>query len=125
MISSTLGAPLGGTTVAGQPGLELAALRLILPVNGGGGFGRYLPSIVVVALGDPGAPFDAAAADAELVAADGSSAIAKSWFFDVPSVKQTDDLAFWATLGEFPTGVRADSAAFDLSMIPEPLDATA
>jgi hypothetical protein len=56
MISSTLGAPLGGTTLGGQPGLESDALRLILPAKGGGGFGMYLPSMVVVALGEPGVP---------------------------------------------------------------------
>src|SRR5208282_1191725 len=56
MISSTLGAPLGGTTFGGQPGLESAALRLIWPAKGGGGFGMYLPSMVVVALGEPGVP---------------------------------------------------------------------
>ena len=56
MISRTFGAPLGGTTVGGQPGLESAVLRLILPAKGGGGFGMYLPSIVVVALGEPGTP---------------------------------------------------------------------
>src|SRR3990172_10161884 len=56
MISSTLGAPLGGTTVGGQPGLESAALRLALPAKGVGGFGIYLPSMVVVALGEPGVP---------------------------------------------------------------------
>src|SRR4029453_11101501 len=54
MISSTLGAPLGGTTVGGQPGLESTALRVILPPKGGGGFGIYFPSMVVVALGEPG-----------------------------------------------------------------------
>ena len=27
-----------------------------MPPNGGGGGGRYLPSIVVVALGEPGVP---------------------------------------------------------------------
>jgi hypothetical protein len=47
---------LGGTTVGGQPGLESAALRLALPEKGGGGGGMYLPSIVVVALGEPGTP---------------------------------------------------------------------
>jgi hypothetical protein len=56
MISSTLGAPLGGTTFGGQPGLESAALRLTLPAKGGGGFGIYFPSMVVVALGEPGVP---------------------------------------------------------------------
>src|SRR3989440_7087406 len=56
MMSSTLGAPLGGTTVGGQPGFESAALRLTLPAKGGGGFGIYFPSMVVVALGEPGVP---------------------------------------------------------------------
>src|SRR5688572_33076496 len=56
MMSSMLGAPLGGTTVGGQPGLESAALRLALPEKAGGGGGMYLPSIVVVALGEPGTP---------------------------------------------------------------------
>src|SRR5262245_21074507 len=56
MINSTLGAPLGGTTVGGQPGLESATLRLAFPAKGGGGFGICLPSIVVVAPGEPGAP---------------------------------------------------------------------
>jgi hypothetical protein len=46
---------LGGTTRGGQYGLDWAALRLMTPPNGAGGFGRYLPSIVVVAAGDPGA----------------------------------------------------------------------
>ena len=56
MMSSTLGAPLGGTTVGGHHGLESLALRLIVPPNFGGGFGRYLPSMVVVASGEPGVP---------------------------------------------------------------------
>src|SRR6478672_7629913 len=56
MISSTLGAPLGGTTRAGQYGFDWLASRLISPPNFGGGGGRYFPSIVVVALGEPGAP---------------------------------------------------------------------
>src|SRR6186713_2855008 len=56
MISKTLGAPLGGTTLGGQYGLDSWASILIVPPNGAGGFGRYLPSIVVVALGDPGVP---------------------------------------------------------------------
>src|ERR1700674_955834 len=56
MISSTFGAPLGGTTLGGQYGVESGALRPILPPNGCGGGGRYFPSIVVVALGEPGTP---------------------------------------------------------------------
>src|SRR6476646_9439602 len=56
MISNTLGAPLGGTTVGGQYGLDSWASILIVPPNGPGGGGRYLPSIVVVALGEPGVP---------------------------------------------------------------------
>src|SRR6478736_760823 len=56
MIRRTLGAPLGGTTRAGQYGFDWLAWRLISPPNFGGGGGRYFPSIVVVALGEPGAP---------------------------------------------------------------------
>src|SRR5215471_4369726 len=56
MMSRTLGAPLGGTTVGGQYGLESLASRLITPPNVGGEGGRYFPSIVVVALGEPGVP---------------------------------------------------------------------
>src|SRR5258708_39945235 len=56
MISSTLGAPFGGTTVGGQYGLDCSEPRLISPANFGGGGGRYFPSIVSVALGAPGKP---------------------------------------------------------------------
>jgi hypothetical protein len=56
MIRRMLGAPLGGTTDGGQYGLESLASKLIVPPNFGGGGGRYLPSIVVVALGEPGVP---------------------------------------------------------------------
>src|SRR6202035_202837 len=55
MIRSTFGAPWGGTTRAGQYGFDWLAWRLISPPNFGGGGGRYFPSIVVVALGEPGA----------------------------------------------------------------------
>jgi hypothetical protein len=47
---------LGGTTRAGQYGFDCAALGLIWPRNSCGGFGRYLPSMVVVAPGEPGVP---------------------------------------------------------------------
>src|SRR5262245_58237025 len=56
MINSTFGAPWGGTTVGGQYGFESLALRPMVPPNAGGGLGRYRPSTVVVALGDPGSP---------------------------------------------------------------------
>src|SRR5271154_6725208 len=56
MISNTLGAPLGGTTEGGQYGFESFALSLITPPNFDGGGGSCLPSIVVVALGEPGVP---------------------------------------------------------------------
>ena len=64
MINKTLGAPFGGTTVGGQYGLESLASMLFVPPNGAGGGGRYLPSIVVVALGEPGRPV-VCCADAE------------------------------------------------------------
>src|SRR3974390_1419683 len=56
MIKSTFGAPFGGTTRIGQYGVDCAALRSILPWNGCGGGGNWLPSMVVVALGEPGVP---------------------------------------------------------------------
>src|SRR5262245_1779148 len=56
MIRRTLGAPLGGTTCGGQYGFDLLASRLMTPPNFDGGGGRYFPSMVVVALGEPGVP---------------------------------------------------------------------
>src|SRR5215469_1720039 len=56
MIRRTLGAPCGGTTRAGQYGFDWSACRPISPPNFGGGGGRYFPSIVVVAPGEPGVP---------------------------------------------------------------------
>src|SRR6516164_10705702 len=56
MIRRMLGAPCGGTTRAGQYGFDWLACRPISPPNFGGGGGRYLPSIVVVASGEPGVP---------------------------------------------------------------------
>src|SRR5262245_8958821 len=56
MMSNTLGAPLGGTTCGGHQGFESFALRLMGPPDLGGGGGRYFPSIVIVALGEPSSP---------------------------------------------------------------------
>jgi hypothetical protein len=56
MISRMLGAPLGGTTVGGHHDLESVAVSLITPPNFGSGGGSCFPSIVVVALGEPGSP---------------------------------------------------------------------
>src|SRR5499426_3202786 len=56
MIRRTLGASLGGTTRGGQKGVDCATLRSILPPNLKGGCGSCLPSIAVVALGEPGTP---------------------------------------------------------------------
>src|ERR1700748_2109288 len=56
MMRSTFGGPFGGTTWAGQYGFDWLASRLISPPNFGGGGGRYFPSIVVVAPGEPGVP---------------------------------------------------------------------
>src|SRR6478672_9253418 len=56
MMRRMLGAPLGGTTVGGHHGLESTALSLITPPNLGSGGGSCFPSIVVVALGEPGVP---------------------------------------------------------------------
>jgi hypothetical protein len=68
MISTMFGAPFGGTTRGGHQGFDWAALRLISPPNGCGGCGRYLPSIVVVALEDPGVPVTYCAAAGTAIA---------------------------------------------------------
>src|SRR4029450_13682078 len=65
MIKSTLGAPLGGTTVGGQYGLESTAVSLMTPPNFGSGGGSCFPSMVVVALGEPGVPVVCTCARAE------------------------------------------------------------
>src|SRR6185295_844286 len=56
MISSTLGAPFGGTTRGAHHAFDSEACSLISPPNFGAGGGSCLPSIVVVAPGDPGVP---------------------------------------------------------------------
>ena len=62
MMSSTLGAPLGGTIRGGHQGFESTALLLITPPNFGAGAGSCFPSIVVVALGEPNSPVTCCAA---------------------------------------------------------------
>src|SRR5258708_25830222 len=56
MIRRILGAAFGGTTRGGHHGCESLALSLITPPNFGGTGGSCLPSIVIVALGEPGVP---------------------------------------------------------------------
>src|SRR5215510_8367208 len=56
IISSTLGAPFGGTTRGAHHGFDCSAPSLITPPNFGSGGGSCFPSIVVVALGEPGTP---------------------------------------------------------------------
>src|SRR5450432_3323706 len=56
MISRMLGAPLGGTTLGGHQGFEVAAFSVITPPNFGGGDGSWLPGRVMVALGWPRTP---------------------------------------------------------------------
>ena len=56
MMSSTLGAPLGGTTRGAHHGFDCEAFSLITPPNFGSGGGSCFPSIVVVAPGEPGVP---------------------------------------------------------------------
>jgi hypothetical protein len=56
MMSSTLGAPFGGTTRGGHQAFDSEAFSLITPPNAGSGGGSCLPVIVVVASGEPGTP---------------------------------------------------------------------
>src|SRR6516162_8118572 len=53
MMSSTLGAPCGGTTAGGHHGFEALTFGLITPPNFGGGGGRRRVLSVSVALGAP------------------------------------------------------------------------
>src|SRR4249919_522609 len=68
MITRTLGACFGGTTRGGHHGFESVAFSLITPPNFGSGGGSCLPSIVVVAPGEPGTPvvYCAKAGDAKM-----------------------------------------------------------
>ena len=56
MMSSTLGAPFGGTTRGAHQAFESVAFSLITPPNFGSGGGIWLPGMVVVALGEPRTP---------------------------------------------------------------------
>src|SRR5450432_4189469 len=56
MISSTLGAPFGGTTRGAHHCFDSEAFSLITPPNLGSGGGSCAPLIVVVALGEPSTP---------------------------------------------------------------------
>src|SRR5271170_3674130 len=75
MMRSTLGAPFGGTMRGGHHGVDSSAVSLITPPNCGGGGGSCLPSMVVVASGEPRTPAvcgatPAAAGDAAWAEAD-------------------------------------------------------
>src|SRR5271157_6295140 len=56
MISSTLGAPFGGTMRGAHQAFDSEAFSLITPPNFGSGGGSCFPSMVVVAPGEPGTP---------------------------------------------------------------------
>src|ERR1700683_4880624 len=56
MMSSTLGAPLGGTMRGGHQVFDPSRVSLITPPNCGSGAGIRFPLIVVVALGSPSTP---------------------------------------------------------------------
>ena len=56
MISRTLGASLGGTTLGAHHGVDCSAPSLMTPPNAGSGGGSCVFGIVVVALGEPGVP---------------------------------------------------------------------
>ncbi|MCY1303540.1 hypothetical protein D9M70_532520 [compost metagenome] len=56
MMSSTLGAPFGGTTRGVHQGVDSEAFSLITPPKAGLGDGSCLPVIVVVAPGAPSVP---------------------------------------------------------------------
>ena len=77
MISSTLGAPLGGTTRGGHHGFDCAALRFAVPPHDRSSGGSTSPGMVRVPAGEPMAlPIDAAATGAVPAAGAGVCALA-------------------------------------------------
>ncbi len=56
MISSTFGAPFGGTTRGAHHDLDCSASFLITPPKAGSGAGSWLGLTVLVALGEPNVP---------------------------------------------------------------------
>src|SRR5215472_5703351 len=79
MMSSTFGAPFGGTTRGGHHGFESLASSLITPPNGADGGGNCLPSIVVVALGEPGVPVTCCANKEPCVRINATNNAAAQW----------------------------------------------
>src|SRR6266516_5075874 len=69
MIRRMLGACFGGTMRGAHQGLDLRASSLMTPPNFGSGGGSCFPSMVVVELGEPGAPVVCICALAECAAA--------------------------------------------------------
>src|SRR6266852_5385993 len=65
MMSNTLGAPLGGTTVGGHHAFDSEAFSLITPPNSGSGGGSCFPLMVVVALAEPNSPVTCCAMEEE------------------------------------------------------------
>src|SRR6266540_6638096 len=62
VMSTTLGAPFGGTTRGAHQAFDSEAFSLITPPNFGSGGGSCFPPLVVVALGEPGSPVTCCAA---------------------------------------------------------------
>src|SRR6266550_1342358 len=106
MMRRMLGAPLGGTTVGGHHGLESVALSLITPPNFGSGGGSCFPSMVVVALGEPGTPLVCICALAQGATAMTATARILPWFLRVA----------YRTLGLYFSAMPPPS--FDTDMLP-------
>jgi hypothetical protein len=70
MISSTFGAPFGGTTRGAHQAFDCSASSLMTPPNLGSGGGSCLLLIVVVALGEPRVPVTCCPSAQPLVARD-------------------------------------------------------
>ncbi len=88
MISSTFGAPFGGTTRGAHHGFDCSAPSLITPPNFGSGAGSCLPLMVVVAPGEPSVPVTCWAADCpgpRMAAANAASSNLVCAFMSVPS----------------------------------------
>src|SRR6516225_9578313 len=82
-MSRMFGAPFGGTTLGDHQGLESLAVSLITPPNFGFGGGSCLPSMVMVASGEPGIPVICCAGDDSVVSANAAQRAPTQWMKSV------------------------------------------
>jgi hypothetical protein len=102
MISSTLGAPLGGTTRGAHQGVDCRASFLITPPKAGAGGGSCSPLMVVVAPGDPMTPVTCTALGGAPVAASPEVPAATTSLWPISMVSELSRLAAFSAATVVP-----------------------